>query len=665
MHLPLIHHSSFVFLLTIIVLVVSGLINYLRPGKAGIAPVIISIIAMAVGVCLAIGGLAWKLSHAGQSVSPVASGLIIHWLKIPGAAPMGKGTWLSLGMRTDTLGVTFFMVTLLIGLLGQIHLSASLRKTEPSAVYFAFSTWAIAALLVAFLAVNVLQLLTFILLAALFGWLMLMLSRDEPISGPGLLAAGPLLIPIGLAGASLALVTAGSAADGLHWLAGCAAWPKIAFTPRHSLLISSHLTSVDMAGILLAFGVLGFGAQVPFHLWPDEYSKSAASTSYLLMVSLILGAAPLLATRLAPFFTLDAKLFLCVCGAATSIMAALSSLGQTDIRRILASLTSSLAGIVMVLIASGGSADGLAIALIGLLSMTGLLMIAGTVIHAADRRTNITHMGGLWRQLPLSAFFALIIIAIITGTAHLGTSQAITLGFTHLHAYASDMGPWGMLLFWAPLAAVLVLSFSLARWWWLIFISAGAEPVMVSSRESASQTFPPLLLLIGGLLAGTSFLDLPALIHRSLSSARAAAAPAMAAGSSGQLIADFPMVGAAALALVVLLYWKGTTLVARLCRVPGLNLIHRWLQSNMYVSEMYRFLIARPIRGISILLAFVDRWIAGWVLVMIALGTGTMALFVSAVDGLWTARGWPVPARKMPAPDPAPVPTPNAGKPKA
>jgi NADH:ubiquinone oxidoreductase subunit 5 (subunit L)/multisubunit Na+/H+ antiporter MnhA subunit len=254
----------------------------------------------------------------------------------------------------------------------------------------------------------------------------------------------------------------------LQWLAGGAPWPKlIPLAGGHPV---GGFSSGDVTGVLVGLGVLGFGAQIPFQIWPHEYSKSAPSSNYLLMINLILGASPFLAERLLPFFNSDARLFLAIAAAATALIAALGTLEQTDIRQILAGLTSSITGLALVFIMTGSSAAGLTFALISLLGMTGLMMIAGTVVHASDREVDIGRLGGLWRRLPLSTIFSLLLIVALTGGARMGTGGSMRLGLNKLHAYATALGVWGRLLSWVPLIAVAVITLSLMRWWWRIFI---------------------------------------------------------------------------------------------------------------------------------------------------------------------------------------------------
>lgn len=645
MGISMIHHPSFIFFLALLVLIISGFINYIRPDKKGIAPSVITITGFAMAVGLAIGGVAWKLGHIGRPVSPTSSGLLIHWLRIPGGGLVIQPVWISVGIRSDTLGVAFFITVLLICLLGQIHLSASIKKNEPQGIYYAFAAWALATMAGAFLAVSVLELLALILLSALMGWLMLMLSRDEPVTGPGLLAAGPLLIPIGLAGASLALVTAGSVTGGLQWLAGGAPWPKL--VPLAGGHLVGGFSSGDVTGMLVGLGVLGFGAQIPFHIWPHEYSKSSPSSNYLLMINLILGASPFLAQRLLPFFNPDARLFIAVAAAATALIASLGTLEQTDIRQILAGITSAIAGVALVFIMTGSSAAGLTLALIGLLVMTGLMMVAGTVVHTCDCEADLRRLGGLWRRLPLSTIFSFFMIVGLTGGGRLGTAGSLRLGLVNLHAYANALGVWGRLLVWAPLLAMGIISVSLMRWWWRIFIIKPSTSPSPSMRESPLHTFPPLLLLVGACVAGTSFLDLPLLIHRAISHQPE---PEMlhVQGVTGLSIAYLPWFIVVAVLLIGLLYSRGDRQMSQIAKLPGVNLVSRWLGANMYVAEMYSFILARPIRLLAVALALIDEWISGWLVLMLTLSIGALGLLVATIDGIWTLRWWPPHGRRMP-----------------
>jgi NADH:ubiquinone oxidoreductase subunit 5 (subunit L)/multisubunit Na+/H+ antiporter MnhA subunit len=328
-------------------------------------------------------------------------------------------------------------------------------------------------------------------------------------------------------------------------------------------------------------------------------------------------------------------------------MSALATLAQADIRQILAGLTSAIAGISLVFIMTGSIAAGLALALIGLVAMTGLMMIAGTVIHAADRQTDLSRLGGLWRRLPLSTIFSFVLIVALTGGVHLGTADSLRIGVINLHAYASALGVWGMLLCWAPLLALPLVSISLLRWWWRIFIIKSSASDSTAMRESPLHTFPPLILLVGAWVAGSAFLNLPLLIHRTISRQHAVAV-LNPHGLVGIAIAYIPWGFAVALLLVGLAYSRGVQPVRTVARWPGINLVCRWLEANMYVAEMYSFVLARPIRILSVMLAFLDEWIAGWLVVMLALGIGVLGLLVATVDGMWTLRWWPPQGRRMP-----------------
>jgi NADH-quinone oxidoreductase subunit L len=170
----------------------------------------------------------------------------------------------------------------------------------------------------------------------------------------------------------------------------------------------SHGVSPGMLTImalLLFIGAMGKSAQFPLHVWLPDAMEGPTPVSALIHAATMVNAGVYLMCRISPLLAQSPEALLAIAGVGliTAVYAALSALGQTDIKRVLAYSTVSQIGFMFVAIGSGMYAAGI-FHLVTHGIFKGLLFLgAGAVIHALNGEQEISRMGGLFREIPVTA----------------------------------------------------------------------------------------------------------------------------------------------------------------------------------------------------------------------------------------------------------------------
>ncbi len=167
--------------------------------------------------------------------------------------------------------------------------------------------------------------------------------------------------------------------------------------------------------------LLGFAVKaplVPLHTWLPTVAMESSTHITALLVGLKLGIYGLLrfAMPLAPSAAVEYSWALGILGAITLIYGALCALQQTNLRRLLAYLSVSHVGLVIIGLSSL-NLQGLQGAIFCLLNFTmiasSLMLIAGFIQHRLGS-TEALHLGGLAKVMPrLSCFYFLFMLASI------------------------------------------------------------------------------------------------------------------------------------------------------------------------------------------------------------------------------------------------------------
>lgn len=161
------------------------------------------------------------------------------------------------------------------------------------------------------------------------------------------------------------------------------------------------------ASLLLFAGATGKSAQIPLYVWLPDAMEGPTPVSALIHAATMVTAGVYMVARFSPVFEASGGAALTVVGvigAATALWAALMACTEYDIKRVLAYSTISQLGYMF--LALGVGAYSIAIFhLVTHAFFKGLMFLgAGAVMHALDGNTDMRHMGGLRRAMPVVGY---------------------------------------------------------------------------------------------------------------------------------------------------------------------------------------------------------------------------------------------------------------------
>jgi len=190
------------------------------------------------------------------------------------------------------------------------------------------------------------------------------------------------------------------------------------FSELKTILMNDHAvstTTLSLISFLLFMGAMGKSAQFPLHVWLPDAMEGPTPVSALIHAATMVNAGVYFMCRIFPVLEQAVHVlpFIAAIGLVTAIYAALSALGQRDIKKVLAYSTISQIGFMFMAIGSGIYAASV-FHLVTHGFFKGLLFLgAGAVMHALEGELDIHRMGGLAARLPMvTATFFLGILAL-------------------------------------------------------------------------------------------------------------------------------------------------------------------------------------------------------------------------------------------------------------
>jgi NADH-quinone oxidoreductase subunit L len=273
-------------------------------------------------------------------------------------------------------------------------------------------------------------------------------------------------------------------------------------------LAQSHWPAASTLPVLAAFlllgGAVGKSAQLPLQTWLPDAMAGPTPTSALIHAATMVTAGVYLIARTHVLFTLapQAQFAVAVIGAATLLMAALSALTQSDIKRVLAYSTISQIGYMFLALGLGAWSAAMFHFMTHAFFKALLFLAAGAVIQALHHEQDMFRMGGLRHELPV-AFWSFVI-----GGSALAGLPVLTSGFfsKDLILWQSWAGPNGNIWFWlCGMAGALLTSLYTYRLIFLVFY--GPAKTHVGEKPKFAMNFSLITLCVLSLIGG--FVDTP------------------------------------------------------------------------------------------------------------------------------------------------------------
>ncbi len=405
--------------------------------------------------------------------------------------------------RIDGLSLIFGLLISGIGFLVVLYASYYMAKYERQAHFFAYLVLFMAAMIGLVFSDNLIALFIFWELTSVASFFLIGFNHHEDKSRQAALQA---LLITGLGGLCLLLAVI---------MIG-----NITGTYQISELIARniHLGNHPHYYLILALVLLAAitkSAQFPFHFWLPGAMQAPTPVSAYLHSATMVNAGVFLLMRMYPVMggTLVWKYSLMLTGGITMFLGAFFSMGQKDLKRILAFTTISALG-TMVLLIGIDTSDSLKAALVFFivhgLYKGGLFMVAGIVDKSTGTR-DISVLASLWKPLPVTTIVTTLALISMAGLPPM-------LGFIGKELiYEAKIQLPGLSWLVLPLgigANIMMVAISATLFFEVFWPSKKEMQTPVKHTEKYfSYTFlaGPIVLALGGLVLGIAprILDYP------------------------------------------------------------------------------------------------------------------------------------------------------------
>ncbi|MCS6947395.1 MAG: NADH-quinone oxidoreductase subunit L, partial [Steroidobacteraceae bacterium] len=203
----------------------------------------------------------------------------------------------------------------------------------------------------------------------------------------------------------------------LDYVRAFEAAPSIA-TAEFALSAEMTVSALTLICLCLFVGAMGKSAQVPLHVWLPDSMEGPTPISALIHAATMVTAGIFMLARMSPLFEYSetALSFVLVVGATTALFMGLLGIVNHDIKRVIAYSTLSQLGYMTV--ALGASAYSVAIfhLMTHAFFKALLFLAAGSVIIGLHHEQDMRRMGGLARQMPVTAVTCWIGALALIGT---------------------------------------------------------------------------------------------------------------------------------------------------------------------------------------------------------------------------------------------------------
>ncbi len=183
-------------------------------------------------------------------------------------------------------------------------------------------------------------------------------------------------------------------------------------TSEISATLSTTGTAATIGGLLLLVAAVGKSAQVPMQDWLQRAMAGPTPVSALLHSATLVAAGAILLIRVAPMLPPETLFIIGLVGGLTTVVTGLIALGERDLKRLLASSTSSQYGLMFLAIGAGAPVVALLHLIAHAAIKSGLFLGAGVFQHERGS-TAFERLAGSGREHPrIFAGFALAALAL-------------------------------------------------------------------------------------------------------------------------------------------------------------------------------------------------------------------------------------------------------------
>ncbi len=370
---------------------------------------------------------------------------------------------------------------------------------------------------------------------------------------------------------------------------------SITFINEHAGQLGGAMATA--LGLLLLWSAVGKSAQLPLSVWLPDAMAGPTPVSALIHAATMVTAGVYLLMRLYPVVSLspDAMTAVAAVGTVTALYAALSALGQRDIKKVLAYSTISQLGYMFLAVGAGDISGGMSFLLSHAFYKSLLFLCAGCIIQALHEQGDIFAMGGLRRHMPgvYWLFFAgaLSLAALPPFGAFLNKDRLLVAVFV-------NPGPAFGVFFAGALVSAFLTSLYAFRLFFAVFLRPSGDAAHDLRPVPGIMTRPLWLLALPALALGylnfapesgggewlTEFLST---VPGSVSHI------GVSRETEGIIAATDALLVLAAVLVAYALYGPVSFSPARMLEGHGAG-ARRFLFSGFHLDALYRAAVARP-----------------------------------------------------------------------
>ena len=398
----------------------------------------------------------------------------------------------------------------------------------------------------------------------------------------------------------------------------------------HTPSVIGGLAVVHLIGLLIFAGTVGKSAQFPLHVWLPDAMEGPTPVSAMIHAAAMVSAGVYMIVRMFPLLSAGAgahggsptMTVMAFIGAFTALFAATIAVAQNDVKRVLAYSTISQLGYMVAALGIGAYVAAAFHLMTHAFFKALLFMGSGSIIHGVEHGIHHTqekldpqdmlNMGGLAKRMPITFWTFLI------GGFSLSGFPFITAGFWSKDEILADAfahGHWWV--FTVLLLAAFLTAFYTMRQIALTFLGDPRSESAAHSHESTwTMTLPLVILAFFALFAGfvgvhTDFPVLGELLgHNPFEHFIVSSLPHHLAGIEFNWTPVLLSVvaGLGGLGCGWLLYGRRPLAAGQPDPlVSSLGPVHEMLAGKYFLDELYDFVLVRPAKWVSEVVAF--RWI--------------------------------------------------------
>ena len=470
-------------LLSFLVLGLAG--TKLKPGAAGAIGTVVLGAVTVLSYLTAI--LYFGAGRNAEGIFPTLMPYNAVWL------PISQTLHIDMGILLDPISVMMLVVISTVSLMVHIYSFGYMKGERGFQRYYAFLSLFTMSMLGLVVATNIFQMYLFWELVGVSSYLLIGFYYTKPEA---------------IAASKKAFIVTRFA--DLGFLIGILFYGYYAgtfsFTPDAQLLAAAG-TMIPLALGLMFIGGAGKSAMFPLHIWLPDAMEGPTPVSALIHAATMVVAGVYLVARMFPLYigyAPDVLHWVAYIGAFTALYAAVVACVQSDIKRVLAFSTISQIGFMLVALGVCTSSDPHTGGLGYMASMfhlfthamfKALLFLgAGAIIHAVHSN-EMSHMGGLRKQLPITHITFLIACLAIAGippfSGFFSKDEILSAAFM----FSPAMG-------WVMTFIAALTAFYMFRLYYRIFWGTPSEHEHTPHEAPGTMTTPLIILAAITCVAG-------------------------------------------------------------------------------------------------------------------------------------------------------------------